>query len=79
MEKVKNWLKTNWKTTKTVWSNLTEFVDAVCLGSVSGFSIYTALHQKGFWYKLLLFAGLVIALQAFVLLVRHFNKTPAKK
>lgn len=81
MQKTKQWFGSNWTTTKIVWSNLCEFVDAACLASVSGFGIYTALqHKHEFWYDALLFAGLVIALQAFVLLVRHFNKPlPTKK
>ena len=67
----------NWTVTKTVFHNLVEFTDAACLGITSGFAIYQARTNTGLkhlWANVLLFAGLVIALQAFVLLVRHFNK-----
>lgn len=74
MYQLKTAIKTNATATKNVVKNLCEFVDAACLAGVSGFSITEALKHKGvFWYEVLLFAGLVIALQAFVLLVRHFN------
>lgn len=71
--KLEKTLKQNATSIKNVVSNLCEFVDGVCLATVSGYSIYTALKHSDFWYRVLLFAGLVIALQAFVLLVRHFN------
>jgi hypothetical protein len=71
---MKNKILTNVTTTKTVLKNVSEFVDAACLAAVSGFAIFTALkHLDSNWYKALLFAGVVIALQAFVLLVKHFN------
>jgi ABC-type transport system involved in cytochrome c biogenesis permease subunit len=66
--------------TKTCWSNAQELVDAACLGAVSGYSIYESLqkgHTSG-WYKALLVAGIVIALQALSLFVRHLNKPVAK-
>lgn len=67
-------IQDNIVTTKTVLKNVIEFVDASCLAAVSGFAIFIALkHLQGNWYKALLFAGVVIALQAFILLVRHFN------
>lgn len=71
--KVAQTIKDNIVTTKTVLKNVGEFVDASCLAAVSGFAITEALRHSGFWYKALLFAGVVIALQAFILLVRHFN------
>lgn len=66
----------NWTSTKVICANVAEFVDAACLAIVSGFAIYQARYGnlKKAWADVLLFAGLVIALQAFVLLVRHFNK-----
>jgi hypothetical protein len=78
--KTKALVKENVETTKVVLKNLGEFTDAVCLTAVSGYAIYEALQKnhRTFAYKLLLVAGCVIALQAFVLLVRHFNKPEAK-
>lgn len=74
---IKQLVKANWSATTVVAKNLAEFVDAACLAIVSGFAIYQAhfnkLHMGRFYGYVLLFAGLVIALQAFVLLVRHFN------
>lgn len=75
---IKQPIKNHISTTRTVTKNFCEFLDAACLAGVSGFAIYQALDQKGFWYKALLFAGLVIALQAFLLLVRHFNHPVTK-
>lgn len=67
-------IKQNAAAIRNVVKNLCEFVDAACLAGVSGYSIIEALKHKGeFRYEVLLFAGLVIALQAFVLLVKHFN------
>jgi hypothetical protein len=74
MQKTKEALVKDWSSLKTITKNVFEFTDGICLASVSGFSIYEALNHRSMWYKALLFAGLVIALQAFVLLVRHFNK-----
>lgn len=79
MKKIKNWFTQNWKITRTVTTNAVEFLDAACLAGVSGYAIYSALTKQTIWYKLLLFAGMVIALQAFVLLVKHFNKPVGKK
>lgn len=70
---MKDKILSNVTTTKTVLKNVSEFVDAACLSAVSGFAVSEGLKHTGFWYKALLFAGVVIALQAFVLLVRHFN------
>lgn len=64
----------DWATAKTVLKNLSEFLDAAALAAVSGYSIDEALKHQTFWYKVLLVAGVLIALQAFVLLVKHFNK-----
>lgn len=66
--------------TKTCWDNAQELVDAACLASVSGYSIYESLqpnHKSG-WYRALLIAGIVIALQAAALFVRHLNKPGVK-
>lgn len=72
----KQQISTNIKTTKVVWNNATEFIDAACLAGVSAYAIYESLQQnhKSFWYRTLLLAGCLIAIQAFVLLVKHFNK-----
>lgn len=61
---------------KTVLKNVCEFTEASALSVVSGYAIYQALHlmSHSFWYKGLLLAGVIIALMAFVLLVRHFNR-----
>ena len=75
MRNVTTWLKSNWQSAKVVTKNFLEFTDAACLAAVSGWAIHSALRAgaEG-WYMLLLVAGCVIALQAAVLLVRHFNK-----
>ena len=67
-------VKRNWKTTKVVVKNLVELVDAVALAAVAGFAIYSSLGETANWYKALLGAGVLIAVQATLLLVRHFNK-----
>lgn len=79
--KITETVKQNYTTGRLIAKNVAEFVDAACLSTVSGFAIYQAHfnHQlKQLWADALLFAGLVIALQAFVLLVRSFNKIPAQ-
>lgn len=77
LETTNTTIKQNWSATKVVTKNIAEFVDATCLAIVSGFAIYQAhfgnLHLSKVYSDVLMFAGLVIALQAFVLLVRHFN------
>lgn len=80
IKKLKTWFGKNWTTTKVVLKNVSEFVDAAALAAVSGYAIYEALqsNHKSFWYKALLIAGVLIALQAFVLLVKHFNKPLGK-
>jgi uncharacterized membrane protein YraQ (UPF0718 family) len=68
-------------TVQTVWKNFVEFLDGACLAVVSGFAIYESLTNHGFkkiWAYGLLFAGVVIALQATVLLAKHFNKPVGK-
>lgn len=67
-------VKRNWKTTKVVSKNLVELVDAVALAAVAGFAIYSSLGESGNWYKALMGAGVLISIQATLLLVRHFNK-----
>src|SRR3990167_9664525 len=71
---IKTGVATQVETVKVVTRNAVEFVDAVCLAGVAGFAVYTGLHNEGMWYQLLLFAGVAISLQAFLLLVKHFNK-----
>lgn len=74
---VKDSLVKSLSTVKVIWKNFVEFLDAVCLATVSGYAIYMSLNDKGMrklWAYALLTAGVVIALQAFLLLVRHFNK-----
>lgn len=78
--KIKETVKSNVYTTKVIVHNAVEFLDAACLGIVSGFAIYQALHDKSLhqiWAKVLLFAGLVIALQAALLFIRHLNNPKA--
>jgi hypothetical protein len=75
MKNVKAQAVKDWSATKTIVKNFTEFLDASCLMAVSTYAVYESLHHRREWvYEALLFAGLVIGLQAFVLLVRHFNK-----
>lgn len=71
-------VKKNWDTTSTVFKNFVEIVDAACLAGVSGYAIYVELHNphKHLWGYALLYAGLAIALQAFILFVRALNKKP---
>jgi len=77
MKNIKDTAIKDFNTAKVIWKNFIELMDAVCLTAVSGYSIYEALRHTQLWYKALLFAGVVIALQAFVLLVKHFNKPGA--
>lgn len=78
MQNLKTLIKSNWSAATIVVKNLAEFVDAACLATVSGFAIYQVhfnkVHMSRFYGYVLLFAGFVIALQAFVLLVKHFNQ-----
>jgi hypothetical protein len=74
MKNVKAQAVKDWSAAKIICKNFAEFLDASCLTAVSTYAIYESLRHKGWLYGVLLFAGLVIALQAFVLLVRHFNK-----
>lgn len=77
MQKIIDWLKKNWAATVTITKNIFEFLDASALASVSGYAVYAGLHGQGLWYKALLGAGTLMALQAGVLLIRHFNKQGA--
>jgi hypothetical protein len=77
--KVKTTVVKHWKTTTVVTKNVLEFADAAALAAVSGFAIYSSYNKQSYWYKALLLAGVLISLQAFVLLVRTFNKAPVKK
>lgn len=82
MDKFKNTVSEFIATTKNIWANASEFVNASCLAAVSGYAGYQALHNlQDNWYKALLFASIVIALEALTLYVRHFNRAPvpAKK
>ena len=64
------------ETANTILKNFAEMVDAACLAGVSGYAIYTEVHtqHKSFWGWLLLYAGLAIALQAFILFIKALNK-----
>jgi hypothetical protein len=60
--------------TKTVWKNFVELLDASCLSVVSVYAIYEALQHSHEWqFKGLLLAGVVIALQAFILFCATFE------
>lgn len=75
--KVKESVKSNVNTTRVVVKNFVEFLDAACLTIVAAFTLYQARTNgdlKTVYSWILTFASVVIALQAFVLLVRHFNK-----
>lgn len=80
MNNIKSFASSNYTAAVVIVKNVFELADAVALTAVSGYAIYQALANlhKSFWYYGLLFAGVLIALQAFVLLVRHFNKQPTK-
>lgn len=67
---------------KTVVQNVGEFLDGVSFAAVAGFAVFWSIDNlenvRWFvptWNKALLLAGLVVTVQAFVLLVRHFKKT----
>lgn len=82
MDKFKSAVSNFTATTRNVWANASEFVNASCLAAVSGYSGYQALqHIKDNWYRALLFASVVIALEALTLYLRHFNRpaAPVKK
>lgn len=79
MEKVKQVVSRNWKTTQVVARNTVELVDAVALAAVAGFAIHQSLGKTGFWDRALLAAGSLIAVQATLLFVKTLNKQPAKK
>lgn len=75
---LKNKVISEVNTVKTVWHNFLELLDAICLTAVSSYAIYESVrHATQLWYKALMVAGLMIALQAFVLLLRHLNKNVA--
>lgn len=76
---MKDKIKKQADTTKTVVANAAEFLDATAFGVVAGWAIYSGLKNEGNWYKVLLAFGVLVALQAFRLLVKHLNKVPAKK
>lgn len=79
MEKVKQNVSKNWKTTQVVSKNVVELVNAAALAAVAGFAIHQSLHEQSVAYKTLLFAGVLIAVQAAYLFVKSLNKQPAKK
>lgn len=78
MKNIKDIAVKDINTAKVIWRNFVELLDASCLTVVSAYAIYEALKHNQWTYKGLLFAGVVIALQAFVLLIRHFNKPVVK-
>lgn len=61
---------------KTIWHNLLEILDATFLAIVSGFAIYTYVHDHdhNLWDFSLGLAGVGIAFQAFLMFVKHLNK-----
>lgn len=69
-------LKTRWTDCKRVCNNVAEFLDACFLATVSGYAIYVFVHtaDKTLWDWALGLSGVAIALQAFLLLVKHFNR-----
>lgn len=80
MDKIKSGVSDFVATTKNIWANASEFVNASCLLAVSAYSGYQALQNvHDNWYKALLFASVVIGLEALHLYVRHFNRAPAPK
>lgn len=73
---IKTGIKLKLEDCKVIYCNLVEFLDAVFLGVVSGFAIYTYYHatHRHAWEYLLGLSGVAIALQAFILLSKHFAK-----
>jgi hypothetical protein len=59
-----------------VLKNVGEFLDAVAFTVVALFSLYAAYTHRtdSKWYYGLLGAGLIVSIQAFGLLVKHFSK-----
>lgn len=65
---------------QNVLKNFTEFIDAVAFTVVALFAVYHGVKNMNVskWYWGLLGAGLIVSMQASLLLVRHFNKTAKK-
>lgn len=78
MDKLKQWFVKNWKTTQVVVKNVVELVNAIALAGVAGFSIHQSLNEQSVWYRVLLFAGVLIAVQASALFIKSLNKKPVK-
>jgi hypothetical protein len=81
MKRIKDWFVKYWNIAVTVGRNIAELADAVALAGVSGFAIHQALqanHVQSYWYRSLLCGGVLIALKAFWLLVKHFNHPVAE-
>lgn len=76
MSKVKETVSTKIDHTKTVVTNIGEFLDAVAFTVVALFAVIAGLQhrQDNKWYWGLLAAGLLVSVQAFGLLVKHFSK-----
>lgn len=60
----------------TILKNIGEFLDAVSFTAVALFAVYFAFTHRAEnkWYYGLLAAGLIVSVQAFGLLVKHFSK-----
>lgn len=78
MEKVKQWFVRNWKTTQLISKNVVELVNAAALAGVAGYAIHQSFNETAGWYRVLLFAGVLIALESALLFVRSLNKRPVK-
>lgn len=61
---------------KTLARNVGEFLDAVSFTAVALFTLYVSFVKRGEsnWYWALLAAGLIVSIQAFALLKKHFSK-----
>lgn len=61
---------------KTLAKNVGEFLDAVSFTAVALFTLYVSFTKRdeSNWYYGLLAAGLIVTVQAFALLKRHFSK-----
>lgn len=61
---------------KTLARNVGEFLDAVSFTAVALFTLYVSFVKRGEsnWYWGLLAAALIVAVQAFGLLIKHFKK-----
>jgi len=78
VKQVKKSVQKHWSTTKVVTKNVVDLANATALVGVAGFAIYESIHERGVWYRVLLLAGVLIAVEGAHLLLKHFNQEPKK-